>query len=66
MDIFITDLYEDGAGISEEIAGDSDAVAEIGEVAVDAIAPSVAECFNLFWLSGDVVGLPVFYLGAGG
>ena len=66
MDIFITDLDENGAGVGEEIAGDSETVAEVGEVAVDAVAPSVAEGFNLLRFAGDVVGLAVLDVAAGG
>ena len=66
MDIFIADLHEDGAGIGEEIAGDGEAVAEIGEVAVDAVAPGVAEGFDLLRLAGDVVGVAVLHVAAGG
>ncbi len=66
MDIFIADLHEDGAGIGEEIAGDGEAVAQVGEVAVDAVAPGVAEGFDLLGLAGDVVGPAVLHVAAGG
>ncbi len=66
MDIFIADLHEDGAGIGEEIAGDGEPVAQVGEVAVDAVAPGVAEGFDLLGLAGDVVGLAVLHVAAGG
>ena len=66
MDIFIADLHEDGAGIGEEIAGDGEAIPQVGEVAVDAVAPGVAEGFDLLGLAGDVVGLAVLHVAAGG
>ena len=66
MDIFIADLHEDGAGIGEQIAGDGEPVAQVGEVAVDAVAPGVAEGFDLLGLAGDVVGLAVLHVAAGG
>ena len=66
VDIFIADLHEDGAGIGEKIAGDGEAVAQVGEVAVDAVAPGVAEGFDLLGLAGDVVGLAVLHVAAGG
>ena len=66
MDIFIADLHEDGAGISEEIAGDGEPIPQVGEVAVDAVAPGVAEGFDLLGLAGDVVGLAVLHVAAGG
>jgi hypothetical protein len=58
-DIFIADLHEDGARIGEEIAGDGEAVAQVGEVTVDAVAPRIAERFDLFWLAGDVARVAV-------
>ena len=66
MDIFIANLHEDGAGIGEEIAGDGEPVPQVGEVAVDAVAPGVAEGFDLLGLAGDVVGLAVRHIAAGG
>ena len=66
MDIFIADLHEDGAGIGEEIAGDGEPIPQVGEVAVDAVAPGVAEGFDLLGLAGDVVGLAVLHVAAGG
>src|SRR3989442_6139856 len=65
VDIFVADLHKDGTRLGEEIAGDGKAVAEVGKVAVYAVAPSVAEGFDLFRLAGDVVGL-VFHVSAGG
>ena len=61
MDILIADLYKDGAGIGEQIAGDGEPITKVGKVAVDAVAPSIAEGFDLFWLSGDVVGVAVLH-----
>ncbi len=60
MDVFIADLHEDGARIAKQIASDGEPVAQVGEVTVDAVAPSVAEGFDLLRLAGDVVGLPSF------
>ena len=65
MDILIADLHEDGAGLGEQIAGDGEPVAQVGEVAVDAVAPGVAEGFDLLRLAGDVVGLAVLHVAAG-
>ena len=66
MDIFIADLHEDGAGIGEEITGDGEPIPQVSEVAVDAVAPGVAEGFDLLGLAGDVVGLAVLHVAAGG
>ena len=54
MDILIADLDEDRAGFGEQVAGDGEAVAQVGEVGVDAIAPGVAEGFDLLRFAGDV------------
>jgi hypothetical protein len=51
MHILIANLHEDGAGIREEIAGNGEAVAEVGQVAVDTVAPSVAEGLDLLGLA---------------
>ena len=52
MHIFIADLDEDGAGVGEEVAGGGEPVAEVGEVGVDAVAPGVAEGFDLLRFTG--------------
>ena len=66
MDILIADLHEDGAGIGQQIAGDGQPIAQVGQVGVDAVAPGVAEGLDLLRLAGDVVGLAVLHVAAGG
>ena len=66
MDIFIADLDEDGAGVGEEVPSEDESVAEVGEVGVDAIAPGVAEGFDLLGFAGDVIGLAVLDVAGGG
>ena len=66
MHVFIADLHEDGTGFGEQIAGDGEAVAEVGKIAVDAVAPGVAEGFDLLRLAGDVAGVAVLHVAAGG
>ena len=66
MDVFVADLDEDAAAVGEQVAGDGEAVAEVSEVAVDAVAPGVAEGFDLFGFAGDVFGFAVFDVAAGG
>ena len=46
MDIFIADLHEDRARLGEQVARDGKAVAQVGQVAVNAVAPSVAEALT--------------------
>ena len=66
VDIFIPDLHEDGPGIRQQIAGNGKAVAQIGQVAVDAVAPGVAEGFDLLGFAGDVGGVAILHVPAGG
>jgi hypothetical protein len=53
--VLVTDLHENGPAVGEQVAGDGKPVAQIGEIRVDAVAPGVAEGFDLFGLAGDVV-----------
>src|SRR5947209_166786 len=62
VNIFIADLHEDGAGICEKIAGYSETVAKIGQVAVDAVAPCIAEGFDLLRLTSNLRGVAVLYV----
>src|SRR5262245_22242808 len=66
MNIFVADLHDEGTRLGEQIASYGEAVAEVSEIAVDAVAPSVAEGFDLLRLAGDVVGLAVLHVAAGG
>src|SRR5690242_14158376 len=66
MHVFIADLHEDRTRIGEEIAGDSEAVAEVREIAVDTVTPRVAEGFDLLRLAGDVAGVAVLHVATRG
>lgn len=59
MDVFVADLHEAGAGFGEEFAGEGEAVAQVGEVGVDAELPCVAEGFDLFGFAREVFGFVV-------
>ena len=59
MHILVPDLHEDAAALGEQVAGGGEAVAEVGEVAVDAQLPGVAEGLDLLRLAGQVLGLGV-------
>ena len=48
-----------GAALGQQVAGHGEAVAQVGQVGVDAVAPGVAEGLDLLGLAGDVVGLAV-------
>ena len=66
MHVLITDLHEDRATVREQVAGHGQAVAQVGEVGVDAVPPGVAEGLDLLRLAGDVLGLAVLDVAAGG
>src|SRR5690348_5557803 len=53
--ILIADLDEDRSGLSQKVTRNGDAIAQVGKVAVDAVAPSVAKGFDLFWLASDLL-----------
>ena len=59
MDVFIADLEEETAAIGEEFARDSQPVAEIRQVGVDAEFPCISECANLFGLECHVLLLRI-------
>src|SRR5579862_1894716 len=64
MDIFVRNLDEDGAGFVEEVAGEEEAVAEIGEVGMDAEFPGIAEGADHFGFLGEVFVLAVLDVAA--
>src|SRR6516225_3076980 len=66
MDVLLTDLNKNTASFGEQIPGHGEPVAEVGEVAMDAVAPGVAERLDLLRLAGDVVGLAVLDVAARG
>ena len=66
MDILVADLHEYGAGVGQQVAGHGEAVAQVGQVGVDAVAPSVPESPDLLRLAGDVGGVAVPHVAAGG
>ena len=43
MHVLVADLHEDAAGLGEQLAGDDQPVAQVGQVGVDAELPGVAE-----------------------
>ena len=66
MHVLIANLHKDRAAVGEQVAGHGQAVAEIAEVGVDAVPPGVAEGLDLLRLAGDVLGLAVLDVAAGG
>ena len=66
MNILIADLDEDAAAFGEEVARDCEAVAEVGEVGMDAEFPGVAEGADLFGLARGILGLAVLHVALAG
>ncbi len=60
--VLVADLHEDAAALGEELARDRQAVAQVGEVRVDAELPGVAERLDLLGLAGRVLGLAVLHV----
>ena len=52
MYIFITNLHEDTPAIGQQLSGNNQTVAQVGEVGVDAERPGVAVCFDLLAFAG--------------
>ena len=66
MNVSVPDLHEDRAAFGQQIARHGQAVAQVGEVGVDAVAPGVAEGLDLLRLARDVIGLSIAHVAAGG
>src|SRR4051794_29252638 len=66
MNISVADLDEYAAALGEEVAGGGEAVAEVGQVAVDAQLPGIAERLDLLGLAGQVLGLGVLHVALAG
>ena len=56
VDVLVANLHEDGTGVGQQVAGHSEAVAQVGQVGVDAVAPGVPEGLDLLRLPGNVGG----------
>src|SRR3546814_5294604 len=64
MHILIANLHKDAAAVGQQIPRHGEPVAQISEVAVDAVAPGVAKGFDLLGFAGDVVGVAVLHVAA--
>ena len=58
VQVLVADLHEDAAGVAEQLAGHRQAVAQVGEIGVDAERPGVAVRLDHLRLAGQVL-LPV-------
>ena len=66
MHILIPDLHENAAALGQQLAGDDQPVAQVGQVGMDAQLPGVAEGLDLFRLAGGVLGLAVLHVALAG
>ena len=61
MDILVANLNKDRAALGQQVARYGQAVTQVGQVGVDAVAPGVAKGLHLLRLAGDVLGLAVLH-----
>ena len=66
MHVFISDLHEDRTAFREQVPRHDQAIPQVRQVGVNAVAPSVTEGLDLFRFAGDVGGVAVFDVPAGG
>ena len=66
MDVLVANLHEDRAALGQQVARHGQPVAQISQVGVDAVAPGVSKSLHLLGLAGDVRGLAVLHVTAGG
>ena len=65
MDIFISNLHKDRAGISQQIPCHGQSVPQVCQIRVNPIPPCVTERLHLFRLARDVVDVAVLHIAAG-
>src|SRR5438105_11427260 len=66
MEVLFSNLHKYAPALGEQLASGGEAVAEVGQVGMDAELPGVAEGFDLLGLAGEVFGfgvLDVAFLG---
>ena len=66
MHVFIANLHKDTAALGQQIPRYGQPVANITQIAVNAVPPGIAKGFDLFRLAGDVRRVAVFDIAAGG
>jgi hypothetical protein len=66
VDILIADLHENRAGLGQQIPRHGQPIAQVGQVAVDPVAPRIAKRLHLLRLARDVPGIAVLHVAAGG
>ena len=62
MHVLVADLHEDAATLGQQFPHQQQAVAQVGEVGVDAQLPGVAESADLLRLGGQVLVLAVLHV----
>ena len=66
MHILIPDLHKDRAGIRQQIPRHGQPIPQISQVGMNPVPPGIPECLDLLRLPGDVVGVAVLHVPAGG
>jgi hypothetical protein len=66
VDVLVADLDEAAAALGEQVPRHDEAVAEVGEVGVDAEFPGVAEGLDLLDLAAGVFELAVLHVALAG
>ena len=59
-------MHEHRSTLRQQVVGHGQPVTQVAQVRVDAIAPSVPKRLHLLGLTGDVLGLAVLHVAAGG
>lgn len=59
VNVFVTNLDENAARLRKQVAGDGEAITQVGEIGIDAVFPCVTEGLDLFDLAGDVLGFAI-------
>ena len=66
MHVLIPDLYEDAAAFRQQVPRHGQPIPQVRQVRVNAVAPRVPERLHLLRLAGDVGGVAVLHVAAGG
>ncbi len=59
MNVLITDLHEDRPALRQQLPRHRQPIAQVSQIRVDAVLPSVTEGFDLFGLARDVLLLTI-------
>lgn len=66
MHVLISDLDKNRAGWGNQVAGDRQAISQVGQIRVNAVPPGVPERFHLLRLARNVLNIAISYVPARG